>query len=225
MDGDENALLGANAGNAGADAGQGTGAAGAPAGSQEGGGESLLGGNADAGDNGDPSAGEAAGNQGGAYEPLVTPEGLELDNETRSEINALGAELGLTQAQLQRVFDFGVSHGVFGGQELDELMLKTREKLKALDRQKVLSDPELKGSLGDANRVLTRFDADGKVLATLKFYGLENSPDIVRFFGAIGRVFRESGFVTVAPGNARAASGAGSLREMASAVYPPSVMR
>jgi hypothetical protein len=190
----------------------------------DGGGEtpSPLSGN---GTDGQGQDGGAAPSAQGTYEPLSVPEGVELDDGTKNEINALGAELGLTQEQLQRVFDFGVSKGVFGGQELDEILLKRREEARALDTRRVMSDPELKGYVGDAQRALVRFDPGGGVMRTLRFYGVDNSPEMVRFFGNIGRAFRESGFVTT-PGRRQApAPAAETLQGMASAIYPPSVMK
>jgi hypothetical protein len=172
-------------------------------------GDGGITGNPPGGKEGNPPA-EQAGAAPAQYEPISLPEGVTLDEQMTGEITALGQKVGLTQTQLQAVVEFGVSKGVFGGLDLDELRLKVRESDKA-----ELAKRGLSADIRYAQRVFNRF-GDQEVADVLKQSGLTHNPALTKFLIGIGKELGEAPF---AKGGNPSPGSDQSLKSIAQKIY------
>jgi hypothetical protein len=156
------------------------------------------------------------------------PEGFALDEGVATEANALFKELGLPQAQGQKLVDLYSKHSKATMDHLSEMVRSQNETWQSESR----NHPELKGKLDPGGPVLTTISRalDGLGNAQLKaefqaamdFTGAGNHPAFIRTFYALAQKLAEGTHVA---GNGpsplgQRAPGAADVPTVARAMYP-----
>lgn len=124
------------------------------------------------------------------------PEGMELDEDGAAQFQELGKELGLTQAQADKLI------GVYANRMqqqaesgADALMAQAKAQSQTW-REETLADTEIgESGLTDAGRAVERFGSDS-LKKLLDESGMGNHPDVVRFCMRVGKAFAEDSLET-----------------------------
>lgn len=132
------------------------------------------------------------------YEAFTMPEGGEVDEALLGEFSAVAKELGLTQAQAQKLVDLQAKSAIA------ETSARTDQLTQALEAQKtrwvdeIKNDPELGGAKFDATittavKAMSFFGDDFRVL--LNESGIGNNPGLIRGLHKIGLAMSEDRMV------------------------------
>jgi hypothetical protein len=161
--------------------------------------------------------GEQAGSDNGGF---VLPENMQKDDALLSEFGALGAELGVSNQQLQKIIDFGIKKGVLGGVDAEELLnKKVNEQVKAWETE-LKRDSEVGGARLNESLTLARRGIDklggAELLSALDETGAGVHPAVFKAFVKAGRMFGEDKFVM----GERAQSAPMTPEAMARVLYP-----
>jgi hypothetical protein len=146
------------------------------------------------------------------YEPFAAPEGMYITEGQQGELEGLGKEMGLNQAQVQKLVDFG-SKKI--GDGMEALRLETLKRW----RQETEKDPEISAGIDHARRLVTnvgdeKFREEFK--AMIEETGIGYNPVFVRFCIQAGRLLGEDAFIR--PGHAN--PGSQTLAGIAHSLYP-----
>lgn len=129
------------------------------------------------------------------YAAFTAPEGVILDGGILKEVTAMAKEFNLSQADAQRLVDFGL--------KLSEHFSKTQsETLIAAQKQwgeDTLADKEIGGVNSAANiavgkKALETF-GNAPLKALLNESGLGNHPEVVRFFYKVGKAINSDSII------------------------------
>lgn len=133
------------------------------------------------------------------YEPYKLPEGVQVDEALLGEFNTVAKELGLTQAQAQKLVDLQAKTAAAGETGRAEFL---EQALKAQSDKwvnEIKSDPELGGAKFDATvstavkAISTFFGDDFREL--LNESGIGNNPALIRGMHKIGLAISEDKLV------------------------------
>lgn len=133
------------------------------------------------------------------YEAYKLPEGVEVDEALLGEFNVVAKELGLTQAQAQKLVDLQAKTAAAGETGRAEFL---EQALKAQSDKwvnEIKSDPELGGAKFDATvstavkAISTFFGDDFRQL--LNDSGIGNNPALIRGMHKIGLAISEDKLV------------------------------
>lgn len=160
---------------------------------------------ADATNPGDASASEAsaakpedAAKPEGApeqYADFVAPEGVTLDAELSGDLKAAAKELGLSQANAQKLADLGVKLSQKQAAAQAEALATARtEWASASQTDKEFGGDKLTENLAVAKKSLETF-ATPELRQMLNESGLGNHPEVVRLFYRVGKAISQDGFV------------------------------
>ena len=153
------------------------------------------------------------------------PEGVKLSEKTTEAAGAVFKDLGLTQAQADKLVEFHIAQM----KEIGEAPLKAFETMRTNWRNEVLGDnalsdgsdlkPEVKATLGRA------IDAMGPKLSSefrsaMDNTGVGDHPAIVRGLLALGKLSTEGTAVTGGNPSAEGQRKPGAVRSAAQALYP-----
>lgn len=154
------------------------------------------------------------------YEDFTAPENFEIDKEALGEALPLFKELGLTQAQAQKLVDFYAKTSAKSSADLAQFVEDTQKKWV----DEVNADPEIGGSkLGQVKATISKM-LDGlgdRKLATsfreaMDMTGAGNNPAFIRVLYQLSRQVTEGAHVSGEP-----RGGAGSKpKSAAAAMYP-----
>jgi hypothetical protein len=152
------------------------------------------------------------------YEAWTVPEGFSIDEPTSAEAGTLFKEMGLSQAQGQKLVDFYSKHSKATSDHLSDLVRQQNETWQ----NEAKNHPDLRGKLDPGGPVLTTISRalDGLGNAQLKaefqqamdFTGAGNHPAFIRAFYAMAQKLTEGTHVAgngpsplgqQAPGSAR----------------------
>jgi hypothetical protein len=133
-----------------------------------------------------------------SYEAFKMPEGVEANEALMTEFTSLAKELGLSQADAQKLVDLQAKTA------LDETAARTDQLEKALEAQKtrwaeeIKSDPELGGAKFDATittavKAMAFFGEDFRTF--LNESGVGNNPGLIRGLHKIGLAISEDRIV------------------------------
>jgi hypothetical protein len=160
------------------------------------------------------------------YEPFTAPEGFSITDEQNGELVALGKEMKLNQAQMQKLVDFGAKK-IGDGMEAARLEAIRREAMKHGEmkerwRRESEDDPEIAAGIGHARRLVTgvvnagdeKFREDFKTMVNETGVGF--NPVFIRFCIQAGKLLGEDAFIK--PGNASPNSQ--TLAGIAHSLYP-----
>ncbi len=137
------------------------------------------------------------------YEEFKLPEGINVDRN----ILALATEqfklLGLSQQQAQGVVDLSpqITEAIRGAQQ-HEWDLTTSRWSREVRNDRELGGRNFKESIAKAERVLRRFDTDGRLREFLTSTRAGNNPDMIRFLVHIDGALSESSFGRMPAGGA-----------------------
>jgi len=166
--------------------------------------------------------------QGEHYKPFTTPEGVSFDDKTHGSLTALGKELNLTQEQMQKFVDLGVSRFT-DGQEAVRLKVldEIKEKFGEWEDQS-MSDDEIKPYLNDKgklpkvsefiNRAMGNSDDTKKFLDMAAETGIGFNPLFIKFCIRAGKLMGEASFLEASRGGNKPVSML-SLEEQANAMF------
>lgn len=133
------------------------------------------------------------------YADFTMPEGVEVDAAMLGEFNAVAKELGLTQAQAQKLVDLQTKAAAAGETGRGEQLQKMIEAQQNAWANEVKNDPELGGAKFDqtistaVKAVSTFFGDDFRTL--LNESGIGNHPALVRGMHKIGLALSEDKLV------------------------------
>lgn len=133
------------------------------------------------------------------YADFTMPEGVEVDPAMLGEFNAVAKELGLTQAQAQKLVDLQTKAAAAGETGRGEQLQKMIEAQQNAWANEVKNDPELGGAKFDqtistaVKAVSTFFGDDFRTL--LNESGIGNHPALVRGMHKIGLALSEDKLV------------------------------
>ena len=157
------------------------------------------------------------------YEPWAVPDGYELDPAVAAEANPLFKELGLTQANAQRLVDLYSKHSAATSEALSEMVRKQNETWQS----EAKAHPDLRGKLDPGGPVLTTISraldslGDAKLASefktTMDFTGAGNHPAFIRTFYAMAKKLTEGTHV--------AGNGPSPLGQRAPGSGPPSAAK
>jgi hypothetical protein len=125
------------------------------------------------------------------YEPFAAPEGIGITDAQQGELAALGREMKLNQAQMQKLVDFG-SKKI--GDGMEALRLETLKRW----REQTENDPDIRAGIDHARRLVTnvgdekfREEFKGMIEET----GIGYNPVFVRFCVQAGKLLGEDAFI------------------------------
>ena len=146
--------------------------------------------------------GSGKGEEGTKYAEFKLPEGINVDKNILAIATAQFRDLGLTQEQAQGIVDLSprVSEAVRNAQQQEWDMTTARWA------REVRNDPEIgksnfKKSISRAERVLRRFDHEGKLQEFLVTTKAGNNPDMIRFLVNIDNAVAESSLGRMSAGS------------------------
>jgi hypothetical protein len=141
----------------------------------------------------------AQGEQGAEpdlYAPFTTPEGTTpIDDETHAELSQLGKTLGLNQQQMQTLIDFGAKKI---GDGMEAVRLEIFRKREAW-REEAQKDPEITKDIDHAYRLLKEA-GDEKLKDVFNETGIGDNPVFIRFCIRAGKLLGEDAFVRAEKG-------------------------
>ena len=151
-----------------------------------------------------PSAGKAAGQDGpsGDFDDFALPDGMAVDPEASDRFKQIAKDLGLSQAEAQRLVDFYCQNM---GKVQTQLGQQTLARQQGWQKQ-CRTDRELAANggfernLAVAKKAVERFGGTNLSQA-LAETGAGSHPEVLRCFYRIGKALSEDGFI--APGGKR----------------------
>lgn len=134
-----------------------------------------------------------------AYAPYTLPEGVQVDEALLGEFNTVAKELGLTQAQAQKLVDLQAKTAAAGETGRAEYLEKALQAQNERWISEVKNDPEIGGAKFDntvstaVKAVSTFFGDDFRTL--LNESGIGNHPALIRGMHKIGLAISEDKLV------------------------------
>lgn len=134
-----------------------------------------------------------------AYEPYKLPEGVQVDEALLGEFNTVAKELGLTQAQAQKLVDLQAKTAAAGENGREEFLAQALKTQSDAWVNEIKSDPELGGAKFDATvstavkAISTFFGDDFRQLLNDSCIG--NNPALIRGMHKIGLAISEDKLV------------------------------
>lgn len=177
---------------------------------------------------GAPSSGTQGLGAPDRYGPWTLPENLDAEDPVVAaalgEAEPIFREMGLNQAQAQKLIDLHMKHYMGGLAESQEIFEQELRRKVALWGKQIEGDPEFGGvhlqeSLGHARRAINELGGTGLDRA-LRETGAINRPEIFAAFVRAGRRFQEDRFVQGESGPRRRGD---SLDDLAERLYPDMV--
>lgn len=136
-----------------------------------------------------------------AYADFAVPEGYEIDPAVVAEAAPLFKEMGLTQAQAQKLVDVYSKHSAATSEGLSEMVRQQNEAWQS----EAKAHPDLRGKLDPGGPVLTTISraldslGDAKLSSEFKaamdFTGAGNHPAFIRTFYALAKRLTEGAHV------------------------------
>lgn len=144
---------------------------------------------------------EEVGGAPDQYEEFVIPEGLTATDGQIADASAMFKELGLTQAQAQKLVDFESSRANTNAAEQNSAMQARLEEINNEHIKAVQEDPDMGGvdyktNVAIANKAIRHFGGDALVQALVDHH-MASHPEVVKAFWIIGNAQAED---TVRPG-------------------------
>lgn len=133
------------------------------------------------------------------YEAYKLPEGVQVDEALLGEFNAVAKELGLTQAEAQKLVDLQAKTAAAGETGREEFLAQALKTQSDAWVNEIKSDPELGGAKFDATvstavkAISTFFGDDFRQL--LNDSGIGNNPALIRGMHKIGLAISEDKLV------------------------------
>lgn len=133
------------------------------------------------------------------YEAYKLPEGVQVDEALLGEFNTVAKELGLTQAQAQKLVDLQAKTAAAGETGREEFLAQALKTQSDTWVNEIKNDPELGGAKFDATvstavkAISTFFGDDFRQL--LNDSGIGNNPALVRGMHKIGLAISEDKLV------------------------------
>ena len=123
---------------------------------------------------------------------IEMPEGMELDSKLVEGFNPVAKEMKLSQGQYETL----CKHYAKMESERNDQLIQFFTDRDAARLTEIKEDPEIGGEKFEqssllANRVLNRFDTDGKYTEYLKTANEANNPELIRLLVRVGRVMSE----------------------------------
>jgi uncharacterized membrane protein len=157
-----------------------------------------------------------------AYE-FKLPEGMATDADTMKEAGDLFKSMNVSPMQAQQLLDFALKKQIIGGavsaQEMfeEELNRKVSEWGDQTRAHPEFGGARLNESLADVRRAISKLGGEKLEAALSKETGIINHPEVWAAFVRMGRMLRESPFVSGSP----TALGTNSTpQDRARSVYP-----
>jgi hypothetical protein len=157
-----------------------------------------------------------------AYQEFTAPEGYEFNPDQMKDVHGTFRELGLNQAQGQKLMDLYMKQVVEAETAPYRVWQETQEKW----RTEIRNDPEIGGKLDRVRETVSRaIDGlgDPKLAREFKeamdFTGAGNNPAFIRAFYKLAQMVTE-GKAAPAGGPSPAARPGGARPSLASAMYP-----
>jgi len=169
---------------------------------------------------GDGGAGKDEGDKGGAkpegapeqYETFTMPEGVTIDPEVNTELQALAKDLNLTQKDAQRLADLGAKQAQrFITNQTAQLEALGEEWGNAARADKTLGGEKFDENLAIAKKAIEQFGTP-ELRAMLDASKLGMHPEVIRFCHKIGTLISDDKFVS---GNRQATDAGLPLEERA----------
>lgn len=133
------------------------------------------------------------------YEAYKLPDGVQVDEALLGEFNTVAKELGLTQAQAQKLVDLQAKTAAAGETGREEFLAKALKTQSDTWVNEIKNDPELGGAKFDATvstavkAISTFFGDDFREL--LNDSGIGNNPALIRGMHKIGLAISEDKLV------------------------------
>lgn len=133
------------------------------------------------------------------YEAYKLPEGVQVDEALLGEFNTVAKELGLTQAQAQKLVDLQAKTAAAGETGREEFLAQALKTQSDAWVNEIKSDPELGGAKFEATvstavkAISTFFGDDFRQL--LNDSGIGNNPALIRGMHKIGLAISEDKLV------------------------------
>jgi len=152
----------------------------------------------------------------GIYQPFTVPEGVSLDETTANDLEVLGKELNLTQEQMQKFVNLGVSRYTDGQEALRIQVLKEIKDKFGEWESASMSDEEIKPFLNSGgklpkvhefiNRAMGNADDTQEFLDMAAETGIGFNPLFIKFCIRAGKLMGEAPFLEASRGGNRPAS-------------------
>lgn len=131
------------------------------------------------------------------------PEGVTFDAELTGEFEGIAKELGLSQANAQKVTDIGAKMAQkFQAKQAEAMQQLSTEWVEAATSDKEFGGEKLNENLAVAQKALSTFGTP-ELRGLLEKSGLGNNPEVIRFMYRAGMAISEDKLVT---GGARSTS-------------------
>lgn len=131
------------------------------------------------------------------------PEGVTFDGELVGEFEGIAKELGLSQANAQKVTDIGAKMAQkFQSKQAEAMQQLSTEWVAAATSDKEFGGEKLNENLAVAQKALTTFGTP-ELRGLLEQSGFGNNPEVIRFMYRAGMAISEDKLVT---GGARSAT-------------------
>lgn len=159
------------------------------------------------------------------YAAFTLPEGIDAENtavkEAVSEASGLFREMGLSQAQAQRLIDLHMKHYVGGMAENNEMFEEEVNRRVKQWGEQTKADPEYGGaklaeSVQSVRRAIAHLGGAKLEEALTRETGIINHPVVFRAFAKMGKMFAEDSFIRGGGGEGSGVS----PQSIAARVYP-----
>ncbi len=138
-----------------------------------------------------PAAPLAAQEVPESYADFAMPEGVALDAQAAGDLKSLAKELGLSQANAQRVADLGAQVLQRTSQAQADLVAKARNEWAEQARaDKEMGGDKLAHSQAAAKRATDKFGSP-ELVQMLDESGLGNHPEVLRLLARVGAALTE----------------------------------
>lgn len=139
-----------------------------------------------------PKEGEKPAGAPEKYEDFKLPEGVELAPEAIAEVGTLFKEMGLSQAQAQKLVDFHTKTLQSTAEAVTKAPMDAWMAQKATWKTEIKADPEIGGKLGEVKaRIGAMYDAlgDAKLVSEFKsamdLTGAGDNPAFIKLFNKL----------------------------------------
>ncbi|MBR0568368.1 hypothetical protein J5J83_19780 [Azoarcus sp. L1K30] len=138
------------------------------------------------------------------YADFTFEDGGAIDQELAGDIKATAKDLGLTQAQAQKLADLAAKRTAAANTQQQEMIAKARTEWADQARaDSEFGGEALESNLATAKKALDTFGSP-ELKALLNESGLGNHPEIIRAFYRAGKAISEDRIVTGGAGGQRA---------------------
>ena len=130
-----------------------------------------------------------------AYEPFITPEGVEFDAEVLGDFQGIAKELNLSQDAAQKLTDLGVKLAQkwsTEGQQAADAMFTDWKSQAETDKE--FGGDALPANLAVAKKAVDQFGTP-ELRELLDVHRLGDNPEVIRFMFRVGKAISEDTFV------------------------------